>query len=186
MNNTAQLSLLGDDIRTMIKVAAPAPTPEGIRIKEERAEKNVTPVWWELEKKLIAEGKVNPETQALAFFCPVYFPGQKMVKAFLDEKDEHGEMVIFPLPAISDSARIKVGINYMRDRLGLKNPEKYLEKRKGETVLPIYSSLPGIEGVGSDVIYPYIGWEAVMRTAFQIVPKEWLNAGDPYNQSYRL
>lgn len=140
---------------------------------------------WQLEAKLKKDGFLV-KGLALAFFCPVYFAGQKKVKALLDKKDEHGEMIIFPLPPIGNQARIKIGLDEM-ERLGIKNPKQHLITRKGKKLLPTYSELPGIEGVGSDKqFYEYIAYEAVQLGAFQLVPKAWLNEGDPYNQSYKF
>lgn len=141
--------------------------------------------WWQLEDKLRKQGYIN-KNQAMSFFCPVYFAGQLIVKKLLDEHDEHGEMIMFPLPTIYNPQRIEVGLKQMK-ALGIKNPEKLLkndpEKGKG---LKTYSNLPGIEGANCDNDYEYIGYEAVQLGAFQIVPKKWLNAGDPYNDSYRF
>lgn len=153
-------------------------------IKKSLTKKHVYPTMWQLEERLTKEGKINNK-QALAFFCPVYFPGQKIVKRLLDVIDEQGEKMLFTLPIIKNPQRIKVALAEMK-RLGISNPQQYIVKKKGEDGIPIYSSLPGVEGVGSGRIYEYIGWEAVMLTAFQIVPKEWLNGGDPYNQSYKF
>ena len=52
--------------------------------------------------------------------------------------------------------------------------------------LRTYSHLPGIEGIGSGHMYEYIATEFVQIAAFQIVPKHWVNAGDPVNQTYRF
>jgi len=109
-----------------------------------------------------------------------------MVNRLLDEKDEQGELILFPLPAITDPDRIKVGLKQM-ELLGIPNPENYLKKtKKGEKAFPTYSSLPGIEGIGSGKRYEYIANEFVQLGCFQIVPKEWLNAGDPVNQTYKF
>ena len=166
-------------IRTLLKRAN-----EEIEEKERTVLTEAVPVWWELDKKLRAEGKLH-DGQQLSFFCPVYFAGQRIVKLFLDRKDEHGEMVVFSLPSITNPERIKVGLEQMH-RLGIEEPEKYIEDKDGKKALPLYSALPGIEGVGSGRLYPWIGWEAVMLTAFQIVPDDWVNAGDPYTESYKF
>lgn len=152
---------------------------------QEKLKTNTILSWWQLEEKLRKAGDMN-QKQALAFFCPVYFAGQFIVKKLLDERDEHGEMLIFPLPTIYNPQRIEVGIKQM-EALGIKNPERLLandpENGKG---LKTFSSLPGIEGANTDHNYEYIAYEAVQLGAFQIVPKRWLNAGDPYNDSYRF
>ena len=147
------------------------------------------PTMWQLEARLRASGHLR-KGLALAFFCPVYFAGQKIVEALLDKEDEHGEKIIFSLPPITNPARIQVGLDQMR-RLGIENPEQHLKKitkgkHEGELGLRTYSSLPGIEGVGSGRTYGYIGQEAVQLGAFMLVPEEWINEGDPYNQSYRF
>lgn len=141
--------------------------------------------WWHIEQKLRKEGLITDE-QALAFFCPVYFAGQKKVKALLNQIDEHGEKLMFPLPTITNPQRVEVGLRQMR-RLGIKNPESLLKKMMdGQRGLRTYSELPGIEGYEGGKAPEWVGYEAVQLAAFQIVPKRWLNAGDPYNQTYRF
>jgi len=141
---------------------------------------------WQLEDKLKKEGLL-PKGLSISFFCPVYFAGQKKVEALLNKMDEHGELILFSLPSIEDPNRIKVGLNEMK-RLGIKNPQSHLKKLKnGNLALRTYSELPGIEGVGNDdQFYEFVAYEAVQLGAFQIVPTQWLNAGDPYNQSYKF
>jgi len=139
---------------------------------------------WQLKKDL-EERKLIAKGQALSFFCPVYFAGQRIVEALLDRFDEHGEKLLFTLPIITDKKRINIGLKQMKS-LDIKNPSQYLRKNdKGVVGLPIYSSLPGIEGVHNQK-YEYIAKEFVQIGAFQIVPKEWLNQGDPINESYRF
>lgn len=160
----------------------PEPAPKSIKEKRKKGE---ILSWWQLENKLRKQGYLNKK-QALSFFCPVYFAGQLIVKKLLDEYDEHGELMLFPLPTIYNPQRIEIGLKQMQ-ALGIKNPERLLandpEEGKG---LKTFSSLPGIEGANCDNDYEYIGYEAVQLGAFQIVPKKWLNAGDPYNDSYRF
>ena len=156
------------------------------KTKEEAIANDEVPVWWDIEKKLKENGEIT-DKQAISFFCPVYFAGQVMVEKLLEVKDERGDTLVFPLPAITDPDRVKFGLDQM-ERLGIKNPKQYLKKNKknDKMGLPLYSTLPGLEGIGSESKYDYIGWEAVMLAAFQIVPKRWLNAGDPYNESYKF
>ena len=169
-------------MRSLIKNAQEESATKSI--KNRRAEGKI-PSWWQLEGRLKKEGLIV-EGQALAFFCPVYFAGQKIVKKLLDEKDEHGEGIIFPLPKIYNAQRVEVGLKQMR-ALGIKNPERLLHKSPKKGLgLRTYSSLPGIEGANLGLDYEYIGYEAVQLGAFQIVPVRWLNAGDPYNDSYRF
>ncbi len=137
---------------------------------------------WDLDAKLKADGLIGKK-QALSFFCPVYFEGQKIVKLLLNKIDEQGERMLFPLPTITNPDRVKFGIEEMR-RMGIPSPEKLLDKKTGG--LKIYSSLPGVEGIGSENEYPFIGSEFVYFGAFQIVPMTWLNGGDPVNESYRF
>ena len=153
-------------------------------IKKKR-EKGDILSWWQLEADLKKQGLINNK-QALSFFCPVYFAGQLIVKKLLNEHDEYGEMIIFPLPSIYNPQRIEVGLKQM-ETLGIKNPERLLKNdpKKGKG-LKTFSSLHGIEGANCDNNYEYIGYEDVQLGAFQIVPKKWLNAGDPYNDSYRF
>lgn len=162
-------------------------------IKEQTAEQKkikiskegIVGTMWQLEDKLKKQGFLN-DNVSLAFFCPVYFAGQVIVKQLLEKKDEHGEVILFPLPSIKNHQRIQIGLEQMRI-LGIENPEKLLKKLDGGAVaLRCFSTLPGIEGIVSGKVYEYIAWEAVQLAAFQIVPNKWLNAGDPYNQSYRF
>lgn len=141
---------------------------------------------WQLEAKLKKDNLLH-EGQALAFFCPVYFAGQLIVKQLLDKKDEQGELIMFPLPKITDKKRIEFGLKQMK-LLGISNPESLLEDsdKVDWKALPLYSSLPGIEGVGSEQTYDYIATEFVQLGAFQIVPKDWINQGDPINETYKF
>ncbi len=159
-------------------------TAEELKIKHTKQGDILT--MWQLEDRLKADGMIRDD-QALAFFCPVYFAGQLIVKALLDKKDEHGEVIVFSLPSISNPARIEVGLEQMRV-LGIKDPEKHLKKQHGTKKLRCYSILPGIEGVASDEAddYKWIAWEAVQLSCCSIVPKSWVNEGDPYNTSYRF
>ena len=144
------------------------------------------PSMWQLEEQLKEEGHIQ-DNQALTFYCPIYFGGQPMVKALLDVKDEYGQMLLFPLPAIEDEARVKVGLREMK-RLGIEKPEQYLsfDDKTKKKALRCYSILPGYEGIASPVKYGFIGYEAVQLASFSIVPKEWVNGGDPYNQTYKF
>jgi len=170
-----------NDIQVLTEATANAATKH----KDKISKNHKIQTMWQLEAKLKKDGLLT-EKLALAFFCPVYFAGQLKVKALLDKKDEHGEMIMFPLPAIEDKARIKIGLSEMK-RLGIKDPEKLLNEEDGVKSLPTYSELPGIEGVGSDKqFYEFVAYEAVQLGAFQLVPKAWLNGGDPYNQSYKF
>lgn len=159
--------------------------PTADKVKRRMLKAKTMPTWWQIEKKLRAEGLITDD-QALAFFCPVYFAGQKKVVALLDKVDEHGEKLMFSLPTITNPQRIEVGLRQMR-RLGIKRPEKHLKRMRGGGLgLRTYSELPGIEGYEGGKAPEWVGFEAVQLAAFQIVPKRWLNAGDPYNQSYRF
>jgi len=162
------------------KVSTPADTK-----KEEINTSHDILTMWQLEKKLKSEGKIA-EGQSLVFFCPVYFPGQKIVEALLNREDEHGEKMLFPLPMIKDTERVKVGLEQMKS-LGIENPEQYIteDKKKGGKGLLTYSSIPGIEGVHNEK-YEYIANEFVQLGAFQIVPNEWVNQGDPINDTYKI
>lgn len=147
------------------------------------------PTMWRLEARLRESGHLR-KGLSLTFFCPVYFAGQLIVDALLNKEDEHGEKLLFSLPSIVDSERIQIGLAQMLS-LGIKDPERHLKrvqkgKDKGKLALRCYSSLPGIEGVGSAINYPHIAQEAVQLGAFMLVPDEWVNQGDPYNQSYRF
>lgn len=170
MTLAAQLTEAKGDV-----VATPA-----ARAKEQLKKDGKILSMWQLEDKLKRDGLLV-KGQALAFFCPVYFAGQLMVRALLNKKDEQGELVLFSLPSISNEARVQLGLEQMR-RLGIKDPERYLKKGK----LRLYSSLPGVEGVGSGLPPAYIQQEFVQLAAFQIVPEAWLNAGDPVNETYRF
>ena len=140
---------------------------------------------WQLEDKLNKEELIS-DKQALSFFCPVYFAGQLIVEQLLKKRDEHDEMILFPLPSIEDPKRIEVGLEQMKI-LGIKNPEGKLKTLdNGKKALRTFSILPGIEGVFSDKEYPFIAWEAVQLACFSIVPKPWLNGGDPYNDTYKF
>jgi len=156
-------------------------------IKRQRIEDNTIPTMWQLQDRLKKDGRLHPG-QSLAFFCPVYFSGQTMVQKLLKKKDELGEMLVFGLPPITNPGRIKVGLEYMRS-LGIQNPERYLiasREDKATKALATYSILPGVEGVQAKNLPEFIAVEAVQLGSFAIVPDEWLNAGDPYNQTYRI
>ncbi len=147
--------------------------------KDARRKSNSVPTMWELEKSLRADGLIS-DNQALSFFCPVYFHGQTIVTALLNKIDEHGEKLLFSLPTITNPDRIRLGLREMT-RLGIPNPAA------GPKGLRIYSSLPGIEGIGSKLgPPPWVAGEFVQYGSFQIVPTTWLNAGDPVNESYKF
>jgi len=175
------ISKFPDSLMGMKKAAVVA-----TEVKDELSKNHTIKTMWQVEAQLKKEGLITKD-QALAFFCPIYFPGQTIVKKLLDVKDEHGETMLFPLPKITDEARIKTAFNQM-ERLGIKNPDKFLakDKKSGKMGVAMYSTLPGIEGVASGHLYEYIAYEAVQLSALQIVPKRWLNTGDPYNDSYRF
>ena len=158
------------------------------KIKEELNRSHMIPTMWQLEDRLKREGKIF-KGQALVFFCPVYFHGQKIVTYLLERFDEHGEKLLFPLPIITDEIRIKIGLKQM-ESLGISNPKQYLKKKdkapnKDKIGLVTYSTLPGIEGVHNNK-YEFIANEFVQLGAFQIVPNEWVNQGDPVNETYRF
>ena len=152
------------------------------KIVKKKGKAGDIPIWWDMVDRLTKEGKVV-KGQALSFYCPVYFHGQVMVKKLLGVKDELGYELVFSLPSIEDPKRVKVGLQQM-EKLGLPTGKDVLKDGKK---LRCYSILPGYEGVYvEDQDYPWIGYEAVMLGSFSMVPKEWLNAGDPYNQSYKF
>jgi len=155
------------------------------KLKEDLNVNHHISTMWQLEDKLKKEGKIV-EGQSLVFFCPVHFPGQSIVDSLLNEKDEHGEKILFPLPRITDKDRIKVAFDQMRS-LGIASPETYIteDEKTGKKGLLTYSTLPGIEGVHNNK-YEYIANEFVQLGAFQIVPNEWVNEGDPINETYRF
>jgi len=147
------------------------------------------PTMWMLEDRMRRLGHLRGDL-ALTFFCPVYFAGQQIVKALLNKKDENGELIVFSLPSITDPERIQIGLAQMLS-LGIENPERHLKTidkgpLKGRKALRCYSMLPGAEGVASGRLYGHIAMEAVQLGAFMLVPRGWVNAGDPYNQSYRF
>lgn len=157
---------------------------EAERIKAERWNSQEILSWWQLEDKLKKEGTIK-KGQALAFFCPVYFAGQEFVKRLDGIKDETGETLVFPLPSIDNPQRIETGLEMMK-LLGIKNPEKVGLNEDGH--LKTYSTLiGGFEGIfRPEGSYEWQAYEAVQLGAFQIVPIKWLNAGDPYNTSYKI
>ncbi|PCI28710.1 hypothetical protein COB55_03520 [Candidatus Wolfebacteria bacterium] len=152
-----------------------------IEIKQELGTKHIIKTMWQIEEQYKKKGWL-PKGLQLTFFCPVYMPGEIQVTQLLKKRDSNDELILFPLPVISDQSRIKTGLDYMEQKLQITNPKKYL--KDGE--LPTYSSLPGIEGVGSDHFYDFIAYEAVQLGCFSIVPSHQVNTGDPYNESYRF
>jgi len=151
----------------------------------ERSKNHKIKTWWQLEDKLTKEGLLNDDLK-LSYFCPVYFAGQQMVRALLDLSDEHsGEKLLFALPSISDKKRVEFGIKQMK-LIGIDDPEQYLVTKDGKKNLLCYSSLPGIEGVAGPNQPEYVAYEAVQLGAFSIVPERWLNAGLPFNESYKF
>ena len=162
--------------------------PSAIDTKMNLFKSHVIPTMWQLKDRLQQEGYIGSD-QCLAFFCPVYFAGQKIVEKLLWEKNEEDEVLVFPLMTITDQKRVHVGIEQMK-LLGIKNPESKLENvkmgKESMKGLPLYSTLIGSEGVGSGRIYCHIAHEFVQLGCFQIVPKKWMNWGDPLNQSYKF
>jgi len=175
-------NLFSSDFSTTLKKAQES----AVILKKHLVETNTIKTMWQMDNYLKSNNLIT-SAQALAFYCPVYFSGQRIVQYLLNKKDEQDELMLFPLPAITEPERIKHMYVQMK-RLGISNPERFLKKDKktGKMGMITYSSLPGVEGVGSGHLYEYIAHEFVQLGAFQIVPKEWLNAGDPVIGTYRF